>query len=402
MWNRFAKRMGNIPDITAAQNIKKMMAQEQAKGHRVICMEIGTPNFDTPDYIKQAAIKSIENGDVFYCDSLGILELRQAIAGKLKRENHLDYNPDEVIVTCGATEGIYLAIGALCDEGDEIILCDPIWDSYVGCAHYWGVTPKFYHLSKENNFEVDYDELASLVTEKTKLIVVVTPSNPLGNTYNRESLERIAKVAKEHDLLVLSDEIYDRIIYTDEPVISFATLPEMRERTITMNGLSKSFSMTGWRIGYMAAEKHIIHEFYKLHARILSCLPVFCQKAAAEALNNVEEYEKAVKAMVTEYKERRDYLVKHLNAVPGLSCNLPTGAFYLFLDVSGLGMTSREAQKFILEKAHVSTTCGLYYGDGTCDNYLRMCYAVSLDDIKEACENIKNAVLAYREEQGLK
>lgn len=395
MWNRFAKRTKNIPNTTAAQAIKKGIAAEKAKGHEVICMEIGTPNFDTPEYIKKAAIDSIEAGDVFYSDSHGILELRQAIADKLRRDNNLDYTADEILVTCGGTEGLYVVLSALCDEGDEVIFCDPIWDSYVGCAKYFGVKTVYYHLKEENDYQVSYEELSALITERTKLIVVVSPNNPQGSLYTRESLETIAKVAQESDLLVLSDEMYDKIIYDDVKLTSIATLPNMKERTITLNGFSKTFSMTGWRMGYLAAPNYILHELYKIHARILSCLPVFCQKGAAEAVNNIEEYDKAVKLMVDEYRRRRDYLVEHLNAIPGLSCRKPEGAFYLFLNVKGLGMDSETAQKFLLEEAHVATTQGVKYGDGTSDGYIRMCYAVSMDDIKKACENIKHAVEKY-------
>lgn len=393
MWNRFAERTTRIPNSTAAQTIKKKIAEQQAAGNHVIRMEIGTPNFDTPDYIKKAAIKSIEDGDVFYSDSKGILELREAIAAKLARENGLDYTADEILVTCGGTEGIFDIFSALLDEGDEVIMCDPIWMSYSGCIKYFGGKPVYYHLKPEADFQVDETELASLVTDRTKIIVLVSPNNPQGSVFSAASLESVAKVAKENDLLVLSDEIYDRIMYTEDKVGSIAALPGMRERTITLNGMSKAFSMTGWRVGYLAAEQHILLELYKIHARILSCLPVFCQKAAAEALNNVEEYEKAVAIMVEAYKWRRDYLVEHLAAVPGLKCVLPKGAFYLFLDVSGLGFaSSRDAQDFFLYKANVATMPGVIFGDGSDDGCLRLCYAISNEDIIEACDNIKKAV----------
>ncbi len=392
MWNRFAERTERIPNSTEAQTIKARIAEEKAKGYHVIQMEIGTPNFDTPDYIKQAAIQSITDGDVFYCDSYGIKELREAIARKLERENGLDYKWDEVLVTCGGTEGIYLICSALLEEGDEVILCDPIWHSYMGCIEYFGGKPVFYHLKEDNNFQLDKAELESKITDKTKLIVVVSPNNPQGSVFSKDSLHAVADVAKKHDLLVLSDEIYDQILYAPEDLLSIASLPGMRERTITLNGMSKAFSMTGWRMGYLVAEKHILLQLYKIHARILSCLPVFVQKGAAEALNNVTAYKEEVAKMVTQYKRRRDYLVEHLNAVPGLSCKSPEGAFYLFLNTSGLGMTSHEAQDFLLREAHVATMPGATFGDGGDDGYVRLCYAVSYEDIVEACENIKQAV----------
>lgn len=392
MFNRFAKRTTYLPDTTSAQKIKSLIVEERNKGHHVIGMEVGLPNFDTPEYIKRAAIESLERGEVFYCDGRGLYELREAIAGKLRRDNNLHYTPEEVLVTCGGTEGIYTTINAICDEGDEILICDPIWDNYMTCCDFLNVKAKFYHLREENDFQVDVEELASLVTERTKMIVLVSPNNPQGVLFNMHSLEGIARVAKEHDLVVLSDEMYDKILYTEQPMISIASLPEMRNRTITLNGFSKALSMTGWRMGYLAAPQLILNQLYKVHAQILMCLPTFIQKAAAVALSNTKEYDAAIAHMLKEYKERRDYLVTEINKIPGLSCRLPEGAFYAFINFSGLGMTSEEAQDFLLYKTHIASRLGTTFSDGTSDGYVRLCYAVSMDDITLACERIKVAV----------
>lgn len=392
MFNRFATRTTYLPNSTSAQKIKRAIVEEREKGHRVISMEVGTPNFDTPEYIKKAAIESIENGDVFYCDGHGIKELREAIAQKLKRDNNLEYTADEVIVTCGGTEGIFTTISAICDEGDEVLICDPVWDNYMNCCKYLNVNVKFYHLREENDFQVDVEELASLVSERTKMIVMVSPNNPQGVLFNLESLQGIARVAQENDLLVLSDEMYDRILYTDKPMISIASLPNMRNRTVTLNGFSKALSMTGWRLGYLAAPEHILSQIYKVHAQILMCLPTFIQKAAAEALNNVEEYEKAIAHMLKYYRKRRDMFVDELNSIPGITCRKPEGAFYAFVNFTGLGMNSEEAQEFLLSKTHISGRLGTTFSDGTSDGYVRLCFAVSDEEIELACERIKKAV----------
>lgn len=392
MFNRFATRTTYLPESTSAQKIKKAIVEERKKGHHVIGMGVGTPNFDTPEYIKKAAMESLDKGEVFYCDGHGLEELRQAIAGKLKRDNNLSYTEDEILVTCGGTEGIFTAISTICDEGDEVLVCDPIWDNYMNCCKLLNVNVKFYHLLEENDFQVDVEELASLVTERTKMIVLVSPNNPQGVVFNLESLQGIARVAQENDLVVLSDEMYDRILYTDKPMISIASLPNMKERTITLNGFSKALSMTGWRLGYLAAPQNILNQLYKIHAQMLMCLPTFTQKAAAVGLSNIEEYEKAVAHMVERYKRRRDYFVDELNKIPGITCRKPEGAFYAFVNFTGLGMNSEEAQEFLLYKTHIAGRLGTTFSDGTSDGYVRLCFAVSDDEIKLACDRIKKAV----------
>lgn len=392
MKHPFARRTESQGKATPAQHIKARIAEERAKGHYVIGMDLGTPNFDTPEYIKRAAIQSLEEGEVFYTDSRGILPLREAICKKLAMDNNLHYTPEEILVTCGGTEGIFDTIATLCNEGDEVLVCDPIWDNYVNCCKLLHVTPVFYHLREENQFQVDYEELNRLVTDKTRLIIMVSPNNPLGALYNEESMQAVAKVATHHDLIVLSDEIYDQLIYTDEPMISMAALPGMKERTITLNGFSKTFSMTGWRMGYLAAPKYIIDKLFMVHAQLMMCLPVFIQRGAAEAINNVEEYRRCVSAMKAEYRERRDYLVKEINSIPGLSCHLPEGAFYIFVNVAGLGISGEEAQEYFLSEAHVAGRVGSSFGDGSNSAYLRLCYAVDFEDIKLACKNLRAAV----------
>ena len=236
---------------------EKTLEMERA-GKKIYHFEVGRPDFDTPKLIKDATIKSIENGDVFYTSNYGIMPLREAVAEKLRNENNLDYTAKEVLITAGATESIYDSYSLILEEGDEILLPNPCWPNYVNAAHIMGAVPVRYSLAEENDFQIDFDELVGLVTEKTKAIVIINPSNPIGSMFTLETLEKLADFAKKKDILVISDEIYEKIIYGNKKHISIASLDGMKERTITINGFSKTYSMTGFRLAYVAAPEEFI------------------------------------------------------------------------------------------------------------------------------------------------
>lgn len=386
-----AERMDRLVPSGVRKVNEKALAMEQI-GETVIHFEYGRPDFDTPEYIKRAAIESIRAGDVFYTSNFGTNELREAIAEKLQRENDVDYDPSEILVTVGLSEAVFHVLCTILDEGDEILIPDPVWMNYLNVPRFFGAVPVSYRLTEENGFQVDMEEIRRKVTAKTKALVIVTPNNPTGGVLSEQTLRGIADIAKDNDIWVISDEIYERLIYDGEKHISIASLPGMKERTFTMNGFSKAFSMTGWRIGYVAAPKEILVTVNRIHEYNTICAPSFVQKASVIALQN-ETTE--VKDMVKEYQRRRDYAVKAINAIDGLSCVTPKGAFYIFINIKQLPMTSAEFAEFLLTTAKIACVPGEVFGAGG-EGYLRMCFANSYENIVEGCRRLKEAVDSLR------
>lgn len=371
---------------------EKALAMERA-GESVIHFEIGRPDFDTPDYIKRAAIESLNAGNVFYTSNFGTMELREEIAKKLKRENGIDYKATEVLVTAGLSEAVFAVLATILDEGDELLVPDPVWINYINVPRLLNAVPVAYELSEENSYQLDLHEIESKITDKTRAIVIVTPNNPTGGVLSRETLEGLADIVTRHDLMVISDEVYERLIYDGEKHISIASLPGMKERTFTMNGMSKAYSMTGWRLGYVAAPEAYIPTLNKFHQHNTTCAVSFGQAAAVVALRDEGD---EVAEMVKEYQRRRDYAVEAINAINGISCLKPKGAFYIFINCKKLGMKSAELADYLLENAKIALVPGDVFGPGG-EGYLRMSFANSYENIVEGCKRLGEVVAALKE-----
>lgn len=369
------------------RKINEKTIEMERDGKRIYHFEVGRPDFDTPKVIKDATIKSIENGDVFYTSNYGIMPLREAVAEKLREENNLDYTAKEVLITAGATESIFDSYSLILEEGDEILLPNPCWPNYINAAHIMGAKPVRYSLAEENDFQIDFDELEGLVTEKTKAIVIINPSNPIGSMFSLETLEKLADFAKEKDILVISDEIYEKIVYGNKDHISFASLDGMKERTITINGFSKTFSMTGFRLAYIAAPEEFIRVLNIIHQHNTSCATSFVQYAGITALKEGKE---GTDKMVKEYKRRRDYIVEKVNSIDGLSLNSPDGAFYAFINIKETGVSSEEFCNYLLDEECVAIVPGSVFGSAG-EGFVRFSYASSYDDIVEGLNRMEKA-----------
>lgn len=389
MKNRIAARMSLLAPSGIRKVNEKALAMERA-GEPVIHFEIGRPDFDTPDYIKRACEESLQKGEVFYTSNFGDMGLREAVAEKLARENHVAYKPSEVLVTVGLSEAVFDVLCTILDAGDEILVPDPVWMNYLNVPRLLGATPVTYALREENDYQMDLVEVRGKITDKTKALVLVTPNNPTGGVLSEQTLRGLAEIAVEKDILVIADEIYERLIYDDAHHISIAALPGMKERTFTLNGLSKAFSMTGWRIGYVAAPEEYIAALNKIHQHNTTCAPSFVQKASIVALRDEQN---EVADMVKEYQRRRDYAVAAINAIPGLSCRCPKGAFYIFINIKALNRPSAEMAQLLLEQAKIALVPGDVFGPGG-EGYLRLSFANSYENIVEGCKRLREAVLA--------
>lgn len=391
MKNIIASRMDKLTPSGIRKVNEKALSMER-EGTSVIHFEIGRPDFDTPEYIKEAVIESVQSGDVFYTSNFGTMELREAIAEKLNKQNNIPYTANEVLVSVGLSEAVFDVLCAILDEGDELLIPDPVWMNYLNVPKLLGANPVSYSLSEENGYQLDLAEIERKITSKTKAIVIVTPNNPTGGVLSKEMLEGLAKIAIEKDIMVIADEVYERLIYDGEQHISIASLPGMKERTFTMNGLSKAFSMTGWRIGYVAAPQEYIAVLNKIHQHNTTCAPSFVQKASITALRDETN---EVSDMVVEYARRRDYAVKAINEIDGVSCICPKGAFYIFINIKELGISSAKAAQYLLEEAHIALVPGDVFGAGG-EGYVRMSFANSYENIVEGCDRFAKGIAALR------
>jgi aspartate/methionine/tyrosine aminotransferase len=383
---RLASRMERIGTETAFEAAARARALE-ATGREVIHLEIGEPDFDTPPNIRDAAKRALDAGATHYAPYPGIPDLRTAIAGDFSTRRGMAVAPDSVFVTVGGKGVMYYAIMALVDSGDEVIVPDPGYPIYASVTRFVGGTAVPIPIRQENDFRLDIDELASLVTARTRMIVLNSPANPTGGVLTRDDLERIAAIAREHDLVVLSDEIYSRILYEGEHV-SIATLPGMAERTIVLDGFSKTYAMTGWRLGYAIVPETLAFAFGRLIINSVSSATTFAQVGAVEALRGPQD---AVEAMVSEFRARRDLVVDGLNSLPGITCLRPKGAFYVFPDVSGTGRTGDELAHMLLHDAGVSVLSGTAFGEvGTA--HIRLSYANSREAISRAIDKMRTAL----------
>jgi len=354
----------------------------------VINLGIGEPDFNTPENIKEAAKRALDEDFTHYTANVGIPELREAIAEKLRRENGIDVDPEsEIMVTSGATQALTMAIFAILNEGEELLIPSPTFVSYSAAALFAGGVPVEVETKEEENFKVNVEELERHVSDRTKAIVISTPNNPTGSILTRRNLEEIAGFAVEHDLIVISDEVYEKIVY-EEPHFSIASLEGMKERTITVNAFSKTYAMTGWRLGYVAAPQPIIREMVKLQMYTAVCASSFSQKAAVEALKGPQD---SVEKMRREYARRRELVYRRLSEMPKLSVLKPKGAFYIFPNIKATGMTSEEFSGYLLREARVATVPGRAFGrDG--EGYIRISYAASYEKLEEAMDRIHEAL----------
>lgn len=352
----------------------------------VISLGVGEPDFDTPWHVREEGIYSLEKGRTFYTGNSGLLELREEIGRYLDRRFGLSYSADEILVTVGGSEAIDIGFRTMLDPGDEVIIPEPCYVSYLPCVKLAGGVPVRLPLEEKDQFKLTKEKLLSAITDKTKILVLPFPNNPTGAILNREELQIIADIVKEHDLFVMSDEIYSELNYEGGHV-SIASIPGMRERTIVINGFSKSYAMTGWRLGYAAGPKEIMKQMLKIHQFVIMCAPTTSQYAAIEALRNGDE---DVRRMRESYDERRRFLVNALNEM-GLACFEPKGAFYVFPNISAYGMTSEEFARRLLEQERVAVVPGTAFGECG-EGFLRISYAYSIDNLKKALDKIEKFI----------
>jgi len=345
----------------------------------VISLGVGEPDFPTPWHIREAAIYSMEKGYTMYTSNLGMPELRRELSAHLKKEYKLNYDPDtELLITVGVSEGVDLATRAILDPGDEVIMADPSYVSYSSCVVLAGGKAVMIPTYEKNNFELNAGDIEKKVTDKTRAILIGYPANPTGAVMSRNKLEKIAEVAKRHQLTIISDEIYSSLVYGVEHTC-VATLPQMKDSTVLLGGFSKAYAMTGWRIGYAAASKELIGAMFKIHQYTIMCAPTMGQVAAIEALKSGND---SVSEMVADYNRRRLFMVKGFNKI-GLPCFEPRGAFYAFPSIKATGLSSEEFAEKLLMEEKVAVIPGSAFGECG-EGYIRCCYATSLDDIEEA------------------
>jgi aminotransferase len=355
----------------------------------VISLAIGEPDFDTPVHIRAAAKAALDRGETHYGLNLGEEGLRRAIADRMARVTGLKADPEtEVIVTIGGAEALYLAMQSVLNPGDEVLIPDPGFMVYSSQTLLCGARPVGYPLRFENRFYPDPEEVESLVSPRTRMMVINSPGNPTGQLLTREVLEGLAALAERHDLLVVSDEVYDTIVYDGRKAIGFATLPGMRERTITVNSFSKAYAMTGWRLGYAVAHPSLIQAMMKVHQIVAACAPTMLQAGAQVALEAEQGF---IGEMVQEYQQRRDLITDLLNQVPGFCCHKPEGAFYAFPDIRGTGMSSMELTEFLLKTAKVGCVPGNTFG-AMGEGFLRISYATAREKLEEAGHRMARAL----------
>ena len=384
---RLATRMDSIGTETAFEAAARARALE-ATGRSVIHLEIGEPDFDTPENVREAAKRALDSGKTHYPPFPGLPELRAAIASDTALRRGFSPDPADVFVTVGGKGVMYYAILALVNPGDEVIVPDPGYPIYESVTRFVGGTPVAIPIRQENAFRLDPDELASLVTPRTRMIVINSPANPTGGVLTKTDLERIAAVTLEHDLVVLSDEIYSRILYDGGEHVSIAALPGMAERTIVLDGFSKTYAMTGWRLGYGIVPSWLRAGFGRLIINSVSGATTFAQHGAVEALTGPQD---AVDAMVAEFKARRDLVVDGLNAIPGVMCLRPAGAFYVIPEISGTGLDGATLADRLLNEAGVSVLAGTAFG-GIGTSHIRLSYANSRENITTALERMHGLI----------
>jgi aspartate/methionine/tyrosine aminotransferase len=377
---RLADRMGRLGTESAFEVLARAKALE-ATGRKVIFLGIGEPDFDTPAHIVEAAERALHEGKTHYVAAAGIPELLEAVPQFLERFGRMQCTPQQVVVSPGAKPIMYYTITALCQQGDEVIYPDPGFPMYESITNFVGAKAVPIPLREENEFRMDPDELESLVTDRTRLIILSSPENPCGSALTKEDCERIAEIAMSKDIMVLTDEVYWAIRY-DGKHVSVLDIDGMAERTILLDGWSKTFAMTGWRLGFGVFPEPLVEPVTRLVINTVSCTAAFTQHAAVAALTGPWE---PVEAMVAEFRKRRDVMVEGLNGIPGISCVEPGGAFYCFPNITRLGASSKTVEDHFLQSAGVAGVSGTAFGRGG-EGYLRLSYANSVENIRDALD----------------
>ncbi len=383
-----AERMSRLGTETAFEVLVKARALE-AQGKNIVHLEIGEPDFDTPKNIVEAAKTALDTGYTHYGPSAGLVPAREAIAKYvMKTRPGFTCTVDEVVITPGAKPIMFYSILATVNEGDEVIYPNPGFPIYESMINFVGAKPVPLPLKEEKEFRFDIEDLKARITPKTKMVIVNTPQNPTGGILTKEDIEAISALAIEHNFIVFSDEIYSRIVYGDFQHFSFLQVPGMKERTIMLDGFSKTYAMTGWRLGYGVMPKEIATLVAKLQTNCASCTSSFTQMAGVEALEGPQE---SVDEMVAEFKRRRDAIVDGLNSIPGFRCHRPHGAFYVFPNITGTGMKSQEIADYLLYEGGVACLSGTAFGEYG-EGFIRFSYATSIENINEAIARVKKAI----------
>jgi len=387
-----ARKIKPSPTLAIDAKAKAM----KANGIDIVNFGVGEPDFDTPENIKEAAIKALKDGFTKYTPVGGIDPLKDAIIEKFRKDNNLNYTREEIIVSCGAKHSLYNIAQAIYSPGDEVLIPSPYWVSYPDQTLLNDATPVFIKTYEADSFMLKPEVLESHISSKTKALILNSPSNPTGLTYDRKTLERVAEIVLKHNLYIISDEIYEKLTYDGFEHISIASIdPGIKEKTIVVNGLSKSYAMTGWRIGYTAGPKEIIKAMTNIQSQSTSNPASISQKAAVEALTGPQDF---ISTMLAEFDSRRRFLISQLNSIPGVRCLTPTGAFYAFPNTSSFYgrsagnrqiASSSDLALYLLEKANVALVPGGAFGD---DHFIRLSYATSLEEIKKGVDRIREAL----------
>ena len=381
---RLSERLKKInPSSTLA--ITSKAKKLKAEGKDIITLAAGEPDFDTPDFVKDAAIAAIKSGFTKYTPTTGIAELKSLISNKFKKDNQLDYSPEQIIVSNGAKQSIFNALMVLLNPGDDVLLACPYWVSYPEMVNLCSANPRLIKTGPKNNFKITPDSLLKHISPKTKLLIINSPSNPAGSVYNREELSQIAKICVEKNIFVISDEIYEKIIFDGAKHESIASFnKDIYDLTITINGLSKSYSMTGWRIGYMGAPLDIAKAVSNLQDHTTSNANSIAQKAAVAALSGPADFTNQACA---EFAKKRDYAVMRLKKMPKITCIIPGGAFYIFCDISKTGMDSATFASRLLDEKFVSLIPGIGFG---MDEYIRISFATSIEQLTKGMDRLES------------
>jgi aspartate aminotransferase len=370
------------PSMTLAITAKaKKMKKE---GQDVVSFGAGEPDFDTPDHIKAAAIEAINGGFTKYTPASGMSELKEAIADKLKTDNGLEYSPSSIIISCGAKHSLYNIFQSICEDGDEVIIPSPYWLSYPEMVRLAGAKPVFIKTGEKEGFKIKVEDLKKAVSKKTKAVIINSPSNPTGAIYGKRELQEIADIAVTKKFFVISDEIYEKLIYDNGKHVSIASLnEEIKKLTLLVNGISKSYSMTGWRIGYTAGDQEVVDSINKIQSHSTSNPSSISQKAALEAIKGDQS---SVDPMRSEFESRRNYIIKRLNGIKGFKPVNPQGAFYVFCNISETGLDSLALSNKLLDEIKVAVIPGKPFGS---DEHIRLSFAIGKDEIKEGADRIE-------------
>ena len=368
------------PTLAITSKAKKL----KADGENVVNFAAGEPYLDTPWHVKEAAIEAIKQGFTKYTPAAGAPFLKKAIIEKFKKDNNLEYNDSQIVISCGAKHSLFNVIEVLCDEGDEVIIPAPYWVSYPEMVKFAGGQPVIIKTLEKNKFKFNTDTLEKYITPKTKALILNSPSNPTGTVYTKDELRKIAKTAVEHNIHVISDEIYEKIIYDNNRHISIASFDkDIYKLTVTINGVSKAYSMTGWRIGYLGASEEVAARVKSLQSHSTSNPSSISQKAAWAALTSEERF---IRDMVREFDIRRKKIVSGLNRINGFSCDMPQGSFYCFCNIKSTGLNSMDMANKLLDELKIAVIPGIAFGQ---DNYIRISYSCSYEEINEGLRRLK-------------